>query len=139
MLTFHTQASAAEAEAIARLLDGGWCDILDGPRPPGPNARMTSQRVLASLRFSTPASTTPIEEETVLFDPLVPDLDARGTHGERASWFRTYRADHQTPVFDGSVGETAGADLILTSTWIPRHARVEIADFLYHVPSEGLR
>src|ERR1035437_6391141 len=49
-----------------------------------------------------------------------------------ASWFRVYKSDHTTPVFDGSVG-TATSNVVLNSVAISSGATVSISTLSYTI------
>ena len=62
-----------------------------------------------------------------------PWTNATGT----ASWFRAFKSDGTSPVFDGTVGVTGGGfDLEMPTTSIVQHAEVTVSSLTY-TASEG--
>jgi len=115
------------ADSACALLNSGFFDIYDGTQPATANTAITTQVKLASLAFSATAFAAAVNgvatANSITSDS---DADATGT----AAWFRCYKSDHTTVVFDGSVS-TSGADLNLTSVNIVQHGTVSISSFTY--------
>ena len=133
---YSLSARNAKADALARLLDGGFFDVYDGTQPATAYTAVTMQTRLASLTVANPSA--PAASGGVLTITLTrdDDADASGT----AAWFRVWKADHTTPIFDGSVGvrdsPTYGDryDLEMDSVELRRHAIVQIDSFTYTEP-----
>jgi hypothetical protein len=119
--------ASAAADAVTALLDGGYLRFFTAPQPANANTPLSTQRQLAELRFSSPAF-GPSVAGVAKANAIAPDTDADDTG--TATWFRTYRSDGLTPVFDGSLGLT-GADLVLNEVDIQAHAQVEVTAFTY--------
>lgn len=115
----------AEVDALSALLDGGFFDLYSGVQPATADTPITSQVLLASLAFGTPAY-APGVAGVAASNPIADDPDAAATG--TATWYRMYRADHVTPVQDGSVG-TIACNLNLSDVNIVQHAVVSIASF----------
>lgn len=116
----------AEVEAIAAKLDGGFLDLYSGSQPANADAPVGGATLLASLQFNTPAfgaAVAGVCNSGALIDE--DDALATGT----ATWYRCYKADHTSPVQDGSVG-TSGCNLNLTDVNIVQHAVVSIGNFV---------
>lgn len=111
----------AEIDALTALLDGGTLEIYDGSQPSSPDDAPTSQVLLATLTFGTPAFGSGIGGVATA-NPLTSELDAPATG--LASWYRMKKSNGD-PVADGSVG-TIDANLILTTVSIAQHAEVAI-------------
>jgi hypothetical protein len=121
-----TNASAsAEADALTALLDGGFLDIYDGTQPATADTAITTQVLLASLALANPAF-QPAVNGVAASNAITPEADAPATG--TATWYRFYKADHTTPVQDGSVG-TMDANLLLSSVNIQIHAVVSVETF----------
>jgi hypothetical protein len=121
-------AVTAAADAVCDLLDNGYLRIYDGSQPANADTAVTTQTLLAELRWNATAFGA-ASNGVATANSLTADTsaDATGT----ASWFRALKSDGTTAVFDGSVG-TASADLILNSTSIVAGANVAITAFTYN-------
>lgn len=104
----------AQADVMAGLLDGGYIDVMTGPQPNGTDEQVTTQRVLVVMTFSKPAFTS-AQGGVIAANPIGAGV---GVADGEAKWFRAYRADHRTPVFDGSAGKGAGNNMSLPSKMI---------------------
>ena len=135
MSAFHLAmaGATAQAAAVATLLNSGYLRIYTGPQPDTADTAITAQLVLATLRFQ-PEAASSVVDGMATFAPLIPDInaDAAGT----AVWFRCTTAAGET-VFDGSVGEDAPADLIISSVSVNPSFGIAIAQFTYTVPPTG--
>lgn len=121
-----SNASAnAEVEALAALLDGGFFDIYSGVQPATADTPITTQVLLASLAYGTPAYGAAVGG-AASSNPIADDPDAAASG--QATWYRMYKADHVTAVQDGSVG-TIDCNLNMTDVNIVQHAVVSIASF----------
>lgn len=120
----------AKADAISDLLDNGYIRIYDGTRPAGADTAITTQTLLAELRFSATASGAAVAG-VITFSAITDDSSANNTG--TATWFRTFKSDGSTVVYDGEVG-TSGADLNLNTTSIVSGAAVSISAFGYTQP-----
>lgn len=129
-------AASAEADAFSDLLDNGYLRIYDSTggtgQPATVDTAIGSQVKLAELRFANPASGAS-SNGVITFSALTADssADATGT----ATWFRAFKSDGTTPVWDGSVG-TSGATLNLNSTAIQSGAEVSVTS-LTHTVNKG--
>lgn len=115
----------AEVAALAALCNGGFLDIYSGVQPATGDTPVTTQVLLASLQFGTPAFVAPVAGVAAAL-PITFDDDAPATG--TATWYRMYKADHTSPVQDGSVG-TTGCNLNLTDVNIVEHAVVSVSSF----------
>jgi hypothetical protein len=123
MSRLSLEANNARADAVGRLLWGGWLDIYAGEMPVSTDVPITTQQRLATLRFDTPAFEQAVGG--LAFARLLPDKNAHGDG--MAAWFRCTRADHTSVVMDGTVGlENSDADIRLERTSIPRGCAVMI-------------
>lgn len=121
----------AQADLLARALDNGYMRIYAGAQPATADTAVTSQTLLAELRFA--ATSAPAAVNGVLtFAALVAAVAAAsGT----AAWFRCLAADGSTPVLDGSVG-LAGDDpnLVLNSVTIAAGGSVAVTSYTHALP-----
>lgn len=115
----------AACDALAALLNNGYFRIYDGAQPTNGDTAIGAQVLLAELRFNATAfgaAAAGVAAAAAIADDT--DANATGT----AAWFRCFKSDGTTAVFDGSVG-TSGADLNLNTTAIVLHAAVSISSF----------
>lgn len=127
-------AASASADALAKLLDNGWLDLMTGEQPSSPDEPLTDQHtVLASLQFSKPAFKSSRGGVADSF-PLLSDPNARAT-GD-AKWYRLYKADHKTVVQDGSVGRV-NSNLVINTSLIQEGAEVSVKVFTMAVSGKG--
>lgn len=121
-------AVTAAADAVCDLLDNGYLRIYDGSQPANADTAVTTQTLLAELRWNATAFGA-ASNGVAVANSITADAsaDATGT----ATWFRALKSDGTTAVFDGSVG-TASADLILNSTGITAGANVAVTAFTYN-------
>jgi hypothetical protein len=118
-------AASAKADAIARLLDNGFLRIYSGTQPADADTALSGNTLLAELRFN--ATSAPAAVNGVLtFNALTSDssADATGT----ATFFRAFKSDGTTVVWDGSVG-TSGANLNINSVALSAGAQVSVSSF----------
>jgi len=129
---FSDTAVNAKATALAALLNNGYLRIYSGVQPASANDPLSGNVLLAELRFNTPAFGSP-SSGVVTANSITPESSAPATG--TATWFRAYKSDGTTAVFDGSVG-TSGADLNLSSISIQQGAEVSVGSFVI-TESEG--
>lgn len=128
-LKISTTAVNAQADTLSDLLDNGYLRIYDGTQPANANTAITTQVLLAELRFN--ATAAPAASGGVLtMNSITQDSSANNTG--TATWFRALKSDGSTAVFDGSVG-TASCDLNLGSTSITSGASVAVTSMTYTV------
>jgi hypothetical protein len=130
MANLSNAAVSAQADALSDLLDSGYLRVYDGTAPANADTAVTTQTLLAELRFNNPAS-GPASAGVLAFSPI--DSDTSANAAGTATWFRALRSDGTTAVIDGSVG-TAGTDCILTSDSITAGMTVEVTAMTHTVP-----
>jgi hypothetical protein len=124
-------AASAAADAICALLNSGYLRIYSGVQPTDPETAITTQVLLAELRFGATAFGA-ASNGVAVANPITGDssADATGT----ATWFRALKSDGTTAVFDGSCG-TSNADMLLSSTAINAGAEVRCGSMKYTQPT----
>ncbi|TXH47378.1 MAG: hypothetical protein E6Q97_27335 [Desulfurellales bacterium] len=128
-LKISSTAVNAQADALSDLLDNGYLRIYDGTQPANANTAITTQVLLAELRFN--ATAAPAASSGVLtMNSITQDSSADNTG--TATWFRALKSNGSTVVFDGSVG-TSGCDLNLGSTSIASGASVAVTSMTFTV------
>jgi hypothetical protein len=120
----------AEADAHSALLNTGYLRIYDGTQPANADTAITSQTLLATLRFGSTAFGSS-SGGIATANSITPDSSAAATG--TATWYRTFKSDASTTVSDGSVS-TSGANLNLNSTSIVAGSVVSVSAFVYTVP-----
>jgi len=122
-----TAAASAAADAVCALCNSGDFAIYDGSQPATANTAITTQVKLAGLTFAATAfgaASAGVATANAIGSDA--SADATGT----ATWFRAYKSDHTTAVFDGSVGP-ATANLVLGSTAIVSGGVVSVTALTY--------
>ena len=107
--TISLEIANFTADAIAALLDDGYLCVYDGTQPLTPDDAVTTQNMLAELRFSNPAFGA-ASGGTITADTITQTGNNLATG--LATWFRTKKSDGVTGVMDGSVG-TSNANMIV--------------------------
>ena len=120
-------AATAEANAVAALLNDGWLRLYSGSQPSTADEAVTSQVILAELRFGNPAFGS-ASDGVAAANAITGDSSANATG--TATWFRCFQPDGTTPVFDGSVG-TSNSNLVLNSVEISAGAQVDVTSFTF--------
>lgn len=119
----------AQADALSDLLDNGYLRIYDGTQPANANTAVSSQVLLAELRFNATAAPA-ASGGTLTMNAITQDSSANNTG--TATWFRATKSDGSTVVFDGSVG-TSGCDINLGSTSITSGSSVGVTSMTFTV------
>ena len=123
----NTGANKA-ADQVCALLNSGYLDILDGTQPATADTAITTQTVLASLRFN--ASAFGAASAGVAAANAI--TSAVASASSTATWFRLYESDHTTVIADGSVGATgSGCDLELATATIVAGGTVSVSSFTF--------
>ncbi len=117
----------AAADAVVDLLDNGYLRIYDGTQPADADTAITSQVLLAELRFNATAYGA-AALGVAIANAFTSDPSANNTG--TATWFRALKSDGTTVMFDGSVG-TSGANLNLNSVAISAGAAVSVSSLDY--------
>jgi hypothetical protein len=115
-------AASTAADAMAALANAGKLRIYTGAQPATADDGIGAATLLAELVFANPAFGAAVNGVATA-NAIASDTtaDATGT----ATWFRVWKSDGVTPIWDGSVG-VAAADLVLNSVAIQAGARVDV-------------
>ena len=131
-IVLTTAAANAAADAVAALLDGGYLAIYEGTQPTSADAPLPrGTKLLATLKFGTPAF-KPAEDGAAHAHPMTPDKDAAATG--RPQWFRLYRADEETAVYDGDITPGPTGALQMRALVVGQHAEVHIDSCVIRMP-----
>src|SRR5437764_7021611 len=109
----------AEANALAALLNNGYLRIYSGTQPATADTAITSQVLLAELRFGVTAFGSAVSG-VITANAIASDTDADNTG--TATWFRCLESDGTTPVLDGNVGTSS--NMTITTTAIVQHETI---------------
>lgn len=121
-----------QLDDTAARLNGGYLRIYDGTRPATGDDPITTQTQLAELRFGNPAFGSAVAG-TITANLITQDASADATG--LATWYRTYRSDGTTPVFDGNVG-TTDENLVMNNANIQANAIIQVSSFTYSQPAQ---
>lgn len=125
-----TAATNAQASAIGALCNNGYLRLYTGPQRANANTPLTTQILLAELRFDVVAFGSAVDG-VITANPIIAE-DAAIDNGD-AVWFAAYQSDGATPVFDGSVG-ISNANLIFPTTTISAGLIIEVNSLTYTQP-----
>lgn len=106
------ESANAIADAVAARCSGGSIKVYDGAQPATGDTAVTTQTLLATCTFGTPAFAAAVAGVATA-NAITEDAsaDASGT----ASWFRVLDSSGN-PVMDGTVGVGSGFDCDVVST-----------------------
>lgn len=123
----------ADIAAITALLSSGKLEMFTSPQPADANTAITSQTRLCTLTFgatafAAPAASGSAGSRVVMASANAITSDTNAAASGTAAWFRCFKSDGTTAVFDGLVG-TAGCDVNLNTTSIVASATVALTSF----------
>lgn len=110
------------ADAIDGEYNDGYLRIYDGARPATPATAVTTQVLLAELRFANPAAAS-VTNGVITFAAISPDTSANNTG--TAAWSRCLKSDGTTAICDLNVG-TSDANIIVATTAISAGVQVSV-------------
>lgn len=125
-----TTANAMLDAGIGTLADLGKLRIYDGVQPAAGGGALSSNNLLAELVMA--ADAFPAASGGVLTAAAITAdsaADATGT----ATWFRLFKSDGTTVLYDGSVG-TSGCDLNLNSVSLTVNGTVSVTSLTITMP-----
>lgn len=111
--------------AISDDFNNGYLRIYDGSQPANPDTAITTQVLLAELRFNATAFGAAASGQIVA-NAITSDSSANASG--TASWFRAFANDGTTAIVDGTVG-TSGTDLVIDNTTIASGVTVSCSSF----------
>jgi len=131
----NLKVATATANAQANALVGAYTNgcllrIYDGVQPASPETAVTTQNLLATVTFPTPAFGAAAAGVITANAISSVTIDQTGT----ATWFRLLKADGTTPIADGSI-DTSGADLNLSTVALTAGAGLQLSGFTYTIPN----
>lgn len=120
----------AALNAISALANGGLLKIYDGAQPATPETAITTQTLLSTLTLNATAFGA-AAAGVITANAITQDSNIAGTG--TATWYRLYKSDGVTVLWDGSVG-LATADLILNAVALAAGAILQCSSFTYTLP-----
>lgn len=130
-LKVATATANAQANAlVGAYTNGALLRIYDGTQPASPETAITSQNLLATVTFPSPAFGSASNGTLTANSISSVSASQSGT----ASWFRLLKSDGVTPILDGSIG-TSGSDLNLGSLALTAGGQIQITGFTYTIPN----
>jgi hypothetical protein len=130
-LKIANATASAACNGVVDLLDNGYLRIYDGTQPANANTAVSTQTLLAELRYNATAFGA-ASNGVATANAFTADSSANATG--TASWFRALASDGSTVVLDGSVG-TSSADLVLSTTSIVSGSEVEVTSQTVTMPT----
>ena len=118
-----------EADSIGDALDLGYIRLYDGTQPATADTAITTQTLLAELRFGADAFPAAVAG-LLTANAITPDASANATG--TASFARILASDGVTTYFDGSVG-ASNANVVINSTAITAGAAVSCTSLTLQV------
>lgn len=132
-MAFNTQVSDAAANAacnaIAALCNSGFLRIYDSTQPANANTAISGQVLLAELTFGSTAFGT-AAAGVCTANAITADSSANATG--TASFFRVFKTDGTSVVYDGTVG-TSGCNLNINSVAIQIGANVSVTSLTFSI------
>jgi hypothetical protein len=122
----------AKASARAALFANGYLRLYTAPQPATADTAVTTQTLLAELRFTDPPFAAPVAGVAVSF-AITSDTEADAS-GD-AAWYRVYQSDGTTPVEDGSCGISA-ANMLLNTVSIVAGRPVAVGTYTIEEPKD---
>jgi hypothetical protein len=116
--------------AIATLANGGKLRIYDGAQPATPETAIGAQAMLAELTMNATAFGA-AAAGVITAGAITADADAKATG--TATWYRLFKSDGETALWDGSVG-TSSADLVFPTVSFVRNAQISVTSLVYALP-----
>jgi len=117
----------AAANAVTVLLNSGYLDLFDGTQPTDADTAIGAQVKLAHIPLSAAAFGTAVAGVATA-NAIVSNSAAVATG--TATWFRAYRSNGTTAVFDGSVG-TSGCNVNLSTVALTVGDLIAVSAFSY--------
>jgi hypothetical protein len=130
-LQLSTASQNAEVNALVALANTGYIRIYDGVQPANANTAVSTQVLLAELRFGATAFGAS-SSGTATANAITDDSSANNTG--TASWFRVLESNGTSVLWDGSVGAGGTFDLVLNTVSIVAAATVSITSMTYTHP-----
>ena len=135
MIRLSALAANAAADSIARQLADGWLHIYEGAAPATCDTPVPrTAKLLAVCRLQNPAF-KPAQAGVATAYDIHADEDAKDTG--KPQWFRLFRADHASAVYDGNIGQTDKADMIMRAEVIGKHSEVVVESCVVRMPLKG--
>jgi len=122
----------AGVNALCALANGGFIKLYTGSQPANANTALGAQTLLVTLALSATAFATAVAGVATANSITAASAVASGT----ATWFRCYKSDGTSVVFDGTVG-TSGCDINMNSNVISSGATVGVSSLTFTLNEAG--
>jgi hypothetical protein len=120
----------AQVDAGLALLNSGYLRIYNGTKPATANTAVTTQTLLAELRYGATAFNS-ASAGAASANAMTQDSSANATG--TATWFRALESDGTTAIFDGTAGEV-GTDLVMSDADVTAGVVVSVTSHTYTLP-----
>lgn len=124
---FSAAGANAAADAFCALLNDGYLRIYSGAQPATVATAITTQTLLAELRYSATAFGAAVNG---IATANAITQDASANANGTAAWFRSFATDGTTAHMDGTCG-LSGCDLNLSSTTVVAGVPVAVTSATY--------
>ena len=120
------------------MANTGWLRIYDGTQPANADTAVSTQNILAELRFGATAFGASVAGVATA-NAITADSSANATG--TATWFRVFKSDGTTALWDGSVGTAAANHMDLNTlandnTFV-RRVQIAVAHFASYILNES--
>lgn len=135
MIKLSALAANAAADAVTRQLADGYLHIYEGVQPATCDTPVPrTAKLLAVCRLGNPAF-KPAQNGIASAYEIAHDTDAKDTG--RPQWFRLFRADHTTAVYDGNITADDKGDMTMRAQVIGQHSEVAVDSCVVRMPMKG--
>ena len=134
---FSDEAAIASNDATKALCNSGTLKVYSGTQPTDANTAISGQTLLGTFTFAATAfgasscsGTAPNRVATATAAAI---SDVTAVAGGTATWFRAFKSNGTSVVFDGTVG-TSGCDLNMTDTSISINETMRVSSLTLSTP-----
>lgn len=115
------EAANAACNAIVALANGGKIKFLTAPQPADVTVAITTQTELGENTLPNPAFSA-ASGGVATSNPISP---ANATATGDAAWFRVYKSDGVTAIWDGTIGTTSDFNMVVNTVSISTGLSIE--------------
>jgi len=129
-INLSTTSVNAQANALAALANSGYLRLYNGDQPATANTALTTQLLLAELVMNTTAFGAAVAG-VVTANSITADSSANASGDP--TFYRVFKSDGVSPVWDGTVGSSSTYDIWMSSTGILAGAQVSVTSMTHTV------
>jgi hypothetical protein len=118
----------AEADALILLCNGGFVRVYGGPEPANADTALSGNTLLATLGLAATSAPAAVGG-VITYNPLTAGV---AVAGGTATFFRVFKSDGTTCVFQGNVA-TSDGNMVLAATLITSGASVTATSMTHTV------